>query len=190
MYRVVAVSALVLSSLFAMPTSIASHMAGATGNTGCEGGNMADNKDHYIWLHSSVGPAMENQIMWNRTENLNPTTIDTHTTVPPPDYRTDVEVFQDSYTGSICGRPWYTLSGATICWSLTASNRCQQHAIYYNSPEVAGFTTHGRRWAACHEFGHTLGLGHVGNTNSCMYENNFGSATYSDHDRDMFFNYY
>jgi hypothetical protein len=49
---------------------------------------------------------------------------------------------------------------------------CQPHRIYYQAyPEANDCWNNAacRRWLACHELGHTLGLQHASRTTTCMY---------------------
>ncbi len=152
---------------------------------------MADDKDHFIYLDSSVGAGMDNAIAWVTSDQLDPTRIDTHT-ITNPTGSTDVEVVQGQYSGThICGVPWSTLVGWTACMSLATSGKCDRHIVHFNSDNVAEDSVNRKRWAACHELGHSLGLMHDANQNSCMWNSYYSAPnTYSQHDRDMFYNYY
>jgi len=168
------------------------HEVGPTGEEGrCAGLNMADNKDHSIFLDSSVGGGMRNAISAVRTESLDPTTIETYTETDPSGY-TDVEVFQAENSGTyICGVSWSGVSGVAWCTSVTPSLKCEKHVVEFNTDNVSTTTPNRRRWAACQELGHTLGLKHDKNENSCMLDSFYQAPnTYSQHDRDMFYNYY
>lgn len=170
----------------ALPTAHAGHFSGATWGTGCTALNQAGNATHSFFYTAAVPQYMRNAINAVRSESYDPTDINTVTSTEV-NSGTDVVVYQQNYT-DWCGVRWHPSGGAighTQCVSLVASNgRCQKHENRYDESFVAGASTATRKHLACHESGHTLGLGHrVSSANSCMWTGAWVTGI-DQHDRD------
>jgi hypothetical protein len=178
------------STLLATTPASATNFSGITGLTGCDELNQADNATHnfeYIDLNADNTAATN----WVRTNVIDPTVINTSID-STPDEHTDVNVIDRYYT-DYCGYNWYTSSsggtiGATKCDLLSSTNRCDRHSVRYSNywTDIASNT--GRRWLACHENGHGLGLLHrYENADGCMSPSYVDASTstvaYSLHDK-------
>lgn len=168
------------------PSAQATNFSGITGLTGCNDLNQADNANHgfnYVDLTSYMAAATD----YARTNAIGPT--DVYTSIDPtPDEHTDVDVI-DRYYVDYCGFSWYTPStggviGAAKCDLLSSTNRCDHHSVRYSNTWTDGASTTQRRWLACHENGHALGLMHRSATDSCMPPSppSSPSVVYSAHD--------
>lgn len=148
--------------------------------TGCDDLNQADNKTHnfeYIDLNSDNTAATE----WVRKNVIDPTIINTSIDATP-DALTDVNVL-DRYYIDYCGYNWYTSNsggviGSTKCDLLSPTNRCDRHSVRYTNNWTDIASTTGRRWLACHENGHALGLKHRNeNADGCMSPSYVNAST-------------
>lgn len=135
------------------------------GHSGDANSGTPDNADHYIdrnSLTSAAVTATTHGIRQLNRSNLNATLTGSG----------DVEVY-DAYYGTTGN--WDGTAGRVTC-SVDGSwwtNHCDVYALRYNLSYAAGYSTNKWRSLACHEFGHTGGLGHrsSGNdtdNNSCM----------------------
>ena len=170
--------ALVVASL-AVGAPASAGWAGATGGTGCSGAvNMAGDAT-ISFTYSSVASDMSTSMDWNRTQNLDPTDLVTSVT---PSTSADVVVYENSYT-TYCGQDWWSASGGggvtgfTTCDSLLSNNRCKQHSIRFSGPWAAGASLTNRRYVACHESGHAVGLTHSTLDTTCMKYNDSSPVT-------------
>ncbi len=138
---------------------------------------------NYIDLTSYMDAATD----YARSHAIDPT--DVYTSIDTtPDEHTDVDVL-DRYYVDYCGYAWYTSAtggviGAAKCDLLSSTSRCDRHSVRYSSTWGDGATTAQRRWLACHENGHALGLAHRSATDSCMVPSLPASltSTFSGHD--------
>ena len=173
--------------IVAWPTAQAGHFTGATGLTGCVAPNMADNNTHSFYYDGSLPQYMRTQVNAVRAESYDPTDINTVTS-SNPNSQTDVVAYQQNYT-TYCGIAWHGSGGSAVghvrCVSLSGS-ACQKFEMRFDSSFTSSATTGMRKNLACHESGHTLGLGHRASIgNSCMWGAVVGSLQSIDqHDRD------
>ncbi|NUT35544.1 MAG: hypothetical protein HOV79_21030 [Hamadaea sp.] len=182
----VAMSAMTIVLLGPALPANATNYSGTTGDTGCTGLNEADNGSHYFH-YVDLSDHMTNATDWARTNNINPTDVNTYydSTL---DNLTDV-VVRDQHYVDYCGKDWMQVPGdggvvgAAFCDRLNSADECEQHTVRYNLNFTGGTSTDNRRGLACHEQGHALGLAH--RDGSCM-EQGYPKPTlnYSSHDRD------
>jgi hypothetical protein len=155
--------------------AFATNFTGASGGTGCLG-NMADNKDHYVW-NQSLTQATLDAANYVRVYTYNPTAIDTYTEDILTS-QTDAVLNDADYEGSWCGGTWRSSStqstglvGYTRCMSLSGS-KCQQFEVRFDNDYMGPRSTAEERWLACHELGHTVGLTHTSQAlPACMSPN-------------------
>ncbi len=134
----------------------------------------ADGTRHTLW-QPNLGEAFENAFDWARREIYAPTDL----RVPKVDTHgaSDVAAYQDDYGDT----KWF---GIVDCIDYVNDNVCSHWHLHVNS-SYGPYTRHQRRVLACHEFGHTVGLQHVNDDDSCMDNNGaLGSerARLRDHD--------
>lgn len=122
---------------------------------------------------------------WNRTANLEPTDLTTFVvTAEAPD--TDVVVLDQNYT-NFCGYSWHgsggSVVGLTTCVLLATNpaSSCEKFQVRYDESFTVGASATQRRSLACHEVGHTLGLGHTTGT-TCMVAGSAFPTAYSAHE--------
>lgn len=129
---------------------------------------MADNRDHYFW-YDALEANVQNQQDWTRTNNYDPTVVNTFND-SSENATTDAIIRDQDYT-TYCGYTWHGsvggLVGLTTCNSLNGVNECESHVIRYDNSYFNVASLSDRRGAACHETGHSLGLTHRDDGN-CM----------------------
>jgi hypothetical protein len=154
----------IASAADATPTGF----SGASGQSrpGCEV-NMADNSAN-SWFGYYLEPQTKSALSWGLSYIENETNIDEVAVSTRTDL-TDA-IYNDGDYSTLSGPPcvrndWWPrghIIGATVCWSLTSSRRCEQHRIYvstaweYEPTKTAGWD----RALLLHESGHGLGLTH------------------------------
>lgn len=162
-------AALVATSPNAQPAEAG--FAANSGQTGCNGVNMAG----YVSIgfrYLSLSSVMTTAEDWSRSNNINPTDIETYSTSSAS---ADV-VVRDLDYASYCGFDWFTTGnggtiGLTTCDSVLPWSSCGQHTIRFSSTYANIATTSQRRALACHENGHAIGLTHASSSTTCMTPN-------------------
>lgn len=134
-----------------------------------------NNGAHQAYYHGpQLTDRMASATTWTRTENINPTDMNTS--------RTDnhdashVAVFDGQYSDS-----W---AGFAPCdqYMWGNNNICTHWHVFYNMRLESFFSTNERRHhLACQETGHTTGLEHVDNMSSCLGAWEY--THFTDHDR-------
>lgn len=172
--------------------SQAGHYVGATGNTSCTTLNRNDDASitmFYDDLQSETTDAAN----WNRTNNLDPTSINTSRLFT---FQDSINlVLLDKYYVDYCGRPWLQPGGGgtighTRCVDLvTGTQRCETHDNRFNNNYTDGASTFEMRTLLCHESGHALGLSHHSNSASCV-DPALTSNSFSGHDNTVINNNY
>jgi len=124
---------------------------------------VANNEFHSVYVN--VPSEYGTEIRWamqNYTSVAPPIQM---TEVPPPALDKDVEVLLTN-AGANNALSWTTCaSGATYGGSDAAHDRwCRPQRIFYNTYYAAGYfpSPNNKRYIACHELGHTIGLRHPG----------------------------
>ena len=162
-------TALVATSPDAQPAEAG--FAANSGQTGCNGVNMGG----YVSLgfrYLSLSSAMTSAEDWSRSNNINPTDIETYGTSAAT---ADV-VVRDLDYASYCGFDWFDTrnggtTGLTTCDSVLPWSSCGQHTIRFSTVYTNVATTSQRRALACHENGHAIGLTHATSDTTCMKPN-------------------
>jgi Matrixin. len=174
-----------------VPAAEASNWSGITGATGCGGGpplNQADDRAHYFW-YDALTAGNTNAANWSRTNNYNPTVVDTFNASGNfPE--TDAVLYDQDYT-NYCGYVWDgspNLYGIAHCVSLNGAIECERHEVRYDTSDTNGFTDTQRRSLACHEIGHSFGLAHTGEAGSCMISGQVSNTGLTGHDQSMLAN--
>jgi hypothetical protein len=128
--------------------------------------------------YSNLTTGFRDASNWARKNVMNPTDLNTSTT-STFSMSNDANVYDRDYgdTGWV---------GIVDCRSAASSTVCNSFRIRFNTSYR--FTTAQRRYVACHEFGHAVGLKHRSSTSSCMGTPLPGSPTsaqlaWSSHDR-------
>jgi len=172
-------------------SSQASNFSGETGAfAGCYN-NMADNRDHFFY-YEALTSATSTAVNWSRTNNYNPTDLNTFTDAVRTS-GTDVVAFDADYEGESCGKTWMVnastpgVIGLTLCQSLS-SLRCQQFFVYFDNDWMGPASAAQENSLACHELGHSVGLLH--GSAGCMVATNNASTSLTDHDRSHINTYY
>jgi hypothetical protein len=157
-------------------TALATNYSGASGSTsncpaGPGGNNMQDPNPHTIY-YDSLEQSVRDHMEWARWAVVDPTTVDSQL-VSSATSLTDVVVYDQDYT-TYCGLNWHDpgpepnegFAGYVFCVSLTSNNKCEKHELridlsWWNT-SFAGADNNNmpRRYMACHEMGHTLGVRH------------------------------
>lgn len=158
----VALAAIGLMTVVYTPDVKATNFTGANGQTGCNV-NVADNRTHGFF-NNALTTATANAVAWTRTNNYDPTDINT-TTASSQTALTDVVSFDADYEGVTCGQTWCCnagsgLIGYSMCQALNSANECEQDFIYYDTDFMGPQSDANERSLACHETAHSVGLTH------------------------------
>ncbi len=164
----------------------ATNFSGATGATGCpmSDNNMADNRDHYFW-YDSLTVNVASAVNWSRTNNFDPTRINTFYD-SSENSTTDAIVRDQDYT-TYCGYTWHDsgstggVNGLATCNSLNGVSECESHVLRYDTSFFDGASLSFQRHVACHEVGHSLGLKHR-SENGCMTSSATAYTSLTSHD--------
>jgi hypothetical protein len=158
-----------------------------TGATGCTGGlNSADSAAHGFWYSTDLSYAMATAS--NYARSVIDTTDLTTFSVSTLAFDTDVPVYDQDYS-TWCAISWHPSTGGAVglatCVSLAThpANACEKADVRFDQSFTDWTSSSERFQLACHEFGHTLGLGHVTTNDTCMKGIGFsGTAHYSSHE--------
>lgn len=184
--------AVALGGVAAAPAS-ANNFSFASGRTGCQGVNMADNRDHFFYYVNIELPTRY-AVDWSRANNYNPTVLNTYNEANGLNSSTDVTVEDFDYEGAQCNGTYTWISqidggglvGFVQCWTLTSANKCDQQRAYFDTDYMGPRSDAAERALACHELGHTVGLMHRTMNTSCLLEGFHTITTLDQHDRDHF----
>lgn len=188
-------SAALAFGLFAAPSAKATHYFGATGQEGCGGANAPQVKTPHYWYYDDLQAETAEAVSWSRANNIHALTrMDT---VRQSSYTAGTDVWVgDRYYEDYCGVNWwlgpgdndpYAAVGMGNCAKtiVGGSRRCNQHDLRISNHFSDNTTTTNLRGLACHEGGHTIGLGHrAPAATSCMVQGYpKPSIRYDEHDR-------
>jgi hypothetical protein len=161
------ITVVVLGLVLGPPLAGATNWVGTTAATGCASVNRQDNRD-YTFTRSSLTARMASAVAFVNNNLIGPTDV----TVKPEQFtatsETDVVVFDADYS-TTCGYDWHpdssgdpdtdAIAGLMTCETLSGS-RCQQAYVRFDTSLTNAMDDAFARTLACHELGHTLGLGH------------------------------
>ena len=152
----------------------------AVGGSPANNVSLANNSSHLVRF-ASVQAAQKASTLDRMSAAYNtPTDITmTETTSTTAD---DVVVFDFTYglNGAVA---WVVCPDAAFESGSDPNRWCFGQELRYNLTYADYYDTSGERaWIACHELGHTIGLNHVGTTNSCLRLNYNGTTLLSPHD--------
>lgn len=184
-----AVTMLAGATLWSAPSADASTFWWRTSVYGmCYGNNSADSYYHTFYYNSGLSSDMRSATDYARLNSLNPTDMTTAMVTLAVD--TDVVAYDQDYT-DYCGLDWHpstsenAAGGLAACRYLTANpaGACERWEIRYDESAMNEGGLDYRRYAACQEIGHTVGLDHYNYTYTCMDDDEPTlRTTYSSHE--------
>ncbi|MER5424772.1 matrixin family metalloprotease [Streptosporangium roseum] len=152
---------------------------------------QADNRNHY-YNYSSLTSYMKVAGNYAMIRLDSQTDMATHYD-SSPDSKTDVEMFDQYYddywgldwNGSNTGKNIYAHAKCVRVISPGLINgwwKCDQYEIRFDLADMSGFSENERKHTACHEVGHSVGLGHSSESTSCLKPGRHTVRSYSSHD--------
>lgn len=148
----------------------------------------ADNSDHY-YARVSLTANGVTAANWGITELDLSTDIDTYNDGTCKS-GTDICFYDANYETTPWVKSvawWQNHSGLAHCNRAVGlfglGNRCDRWYVLFNTADMSGFDTSLLRSLGCHEVGHTVGLKHTGDTDSCMQTPLTSTTRLSQHDR-------
>lgn len=141
--------------------------------------SLGNNNVHNYYF-SSVEVNQRAAVNWASLNVYNPT--DLHTSETVDSSANDVIVRDSTYgLNGIWG--WVDCDSTCPKTGAHPNRTGQRQGLRFNLSYPNAFdTTFERRYMACHEFGHTVGLRHNGATSSCMYADVAVSNVLNSHD--------
>lgn len=161
------------------------NFSGATGNTGCAGVNMPDNKAH-TWYNSALTTSANSAMMWLE-DYVNGNTVMVMSKVGT--LGTTDQIMRDDEYRTVCGLDWYRpghsgVVGLFQCDFLNGIDECAQSTIRLSEDYIGDVGTTAERALVLHETGHAFGLTHYNVANEIMHEALPASINYfSAHDK-------
>ncbi len=140
--------------------------------------SLANNAVHNYYF-GSVEVNQRAAVNWVSLNVYNPTDVNTSET---PNSDTDVRVWDNTYG---LNNIWGWVDCPSHCYKTGGhpNKTGYRQELRFNLSYPNAFDSQfERRYMACHEFGHTLGLRHNGNSGSCMYANVATSNVLDSHD--------
>ncbi|WP_326819317.1 hypothetical protein OHA77_19045 [Streptosporangium sp. NBC_01639] len=152
---------------------------------------QADNRDHY-YNYSSLTSYMKVAGNYAMIHLDSQTDMATHYD-SSSDVHTDVEMFDQYYddywgldwNGSSTGKNVHAHAKCVRGISPGLINgwwKCDQYEIRFDLADMSGFSENERKHTACHEVGHSVGLGHSSESGSCLKSGRATVRSYSSHD--------
>jgi predicted Zn-dependent protease len=151
------------------------HPCDATASSQC----IANNGTHW-WYPSAL---LANQLAATRyaSDSVYDPVADVDTVEMTSSSNVDVIVYDSNYGSSYWA--WTACSTTATYGGSDPDRWCRPQLLRYDTSHTTAYdTTTERRYLACHEMGHTLGLRHSGNTVSCLYPNQATSTLLASHD--------
>lgn len=168
----------------------ASNWAGATGRTGCDDLNKADNREQ-TYYESSLSATFDGPAT-NALDYVDSVAYVSTTPVSSPTSTTDQVIYDNAYT-SYCNFPWWRPgSGGAVgqarCVSVNSGNECEKHEVRLSTTwgNSSYATLNKRRSVVIHETGHALGLSHRPLRGEVMQPAVTPILAFSSHDIDHF----
>ena len=164
--RLAIVAVLILTLL--RPSPLAANTFGAvTCNTDLSSQCVSNNGAHY-YRYISLTSGMESAATWVFTNTYDPITDVVANETTDVDL-TDVWLTDGSY-GTNGYRAWVKCAETATYGGSGVGRWCKAQGVWLNNGEYPGeYDTYAeRRFVACHEVGHSLGLHHSSDVASCM----------------------
>lgn len=133
-----------------------------------------DDRNH-TFTYVGLEPAYDQAANWARVEALGNGTNMTEEYVGGTASYIDVFVYDEYYGG--------TQRGFYQCVSRHPSGNCDTSDVVMNNSVLNSQSQNNKTKTACHEIGHSVGLGHTSLTDSCMIEGSSENIRFSDHDK-------
>jgi hypothetical protein len=178
---IAALTALVTTIAFATPTSVVAHFP-YFGSSDCgpdlELSNcVANNRDHQLHYYQLLDP-QENASKWVMNNVYAPTDVNYFQTTI-----SNADAIVYDFTFGMTGWWGVTYCGSGAAEGGTDPNRwCRPFTVQYNLSATHVFdSVADRRYIACHELGHSLGLRDVADGATCMDDTEIVHSFLSTH---------
>lgn len=137
-------------------------------------GSRVNNGPYQDYFYYQLTDAFINETTWTRSQNLNPTKIDTARIYDHDS--SEVSVMDDPYD-----QTWYGIAECNVIGPyFNGLASCQHWHIRYNLNK--SWTQTKRRHVTCQETGHSIGLKHDTTRTTCMNDSNLVDTYFSGHD--------
>ena len=179
---VLLISAAAWTIVFPAPVDATNFGSTSCGGTPVNCVSLANSWAHYVYF-SNVRSDIKNATIWSLDNNYSPTDVEAVETSSS----TDNDVSVHSYTygqNGVFG--WVNCPSDAVTSGSHPNRTCKGQVLKFNETYAYGFdTVDERRFQACHEMGHTLGLRHPeGDGDTCLRQGNLSITHLRPHDRD------
>lgn len=123
-----------------------------------------DNYQHTVF-RSALSSGMNTAAVWALDNQYN--TLDMDVIYAASVNSTTDAVLYDQNYSTYCGINWNSASGLSSCVARNAVRECEKNEVRWDNSTVDGWNVSQRRFIACHEIGHSVGLVHNG-AGTCM----------------------